>query len=90
MSPLGSKAHIEASPPDARFIPESGHSLRQSECPLCARSGHSASMIFVPSGKTWVLAWQDDHDPPRDWAVNRHAGSRLGVALLGMALVKRH
>jgi hypothetical protein len=39
---LGSKADIEASLHDVRFTPESGLWNSVAECPLCAKSGHSA------------------------------------------------
>jgi hypothetical protein len=41
--PLGLLADIRAGPRHVRFTPESGHSLVRSTCPLCAKSGQSAS-----------------------------------------------
>ena len=38
---FGSKADIEASPPDVCFTSESGHRLSEGACPLCAKSGRS-------------------------------------------------
>jgi len=37
---FGSKADIEALPPDVRFTLNSGHCSAQSWCLLCAKSGH--------------------------------------------------
>jgi len=37
-----SKADIVACPSDVRFTPKSGHWLNVLECPLSAKSGHSA------------------------------------------------
>ena len=37
---FGSKADISAFNSNVRFTPNSGHSGRQSACPLCATSGH--------------------------------------------------
>src|SRR5215831_19581137 len=37
---FGSKADIEAPPPDVRFTPNSGHRRAPLGCPLSARSGH--------------------------------------------------
>jgi hypothetical protein len=39
---LGSKADIEVPPADVRFTPKSGHWNSVWECPLCAKSRHSA------------------------------------------------
>src|SRR5215467_11973835 len=47
------KADIEASPPDVRFTPKSGHRRARFSCPLCAKSGHSAVLFdhLVGAGK---------------------------------------
>jgi hypothetical protein len=39
---FGSKADIGASPTNVRFTPKSGHRNSVVECPLCAKSRHSA------------------------------------------------
>src|SRR6516164_9292804 len=39
---FGSKADISPCPRDVRFTPKSGHWFSVSECPLCAKSRHSA------------------------------------------------
>jgi len=39
---FGSKADIGEGPTDVRFTPESGHRNSVVECPLCAKSRHSA------------------------------------------------
>ena len=41
---FGSKADISECPRDVRFTPKSGHWLSVSQCPLCAKSGHSARL----------------------------------------------
>ena len=45
---FGSKADIEAPPSDVRFTPKSGHGNSVVECPLCAKSGHSALQYRTP------------------------------------------
>ena len=40
---FGSKADIRVRPCNVRFTPKSGHRNSVAECPLCAKSGHSAS-----------------------------------------------
>ena len=39
---FGSKADIAVGPHEIRFTPESGHRNSVAQCPLCAKSGHSA------------------------------------------------
>ena len=41
---FGPKADISECPRDVRFTPKSGHWLSVSQCPLCAKSGHSARL----------------------------------------------
>ena len=55
---FGSLADIEAGPGHVRFTPKSGHQLNALECPLCAKSRHSAVRLktslfdhFVGAGK---------------------------------------
>src|SRR6516165_8282970 len=46
---FGSKADVARCQADFRFTPESGHSLSELGCLLCAKSGHSAVRRNTPA-----------------------------------------
>ena len=50
MSAFGQETDMTASTCDVGFTPESGHSLRQSECLLCANKRHRSRMAAQSAG----------------------------------------
>ena len=54
---FGSKADIEVLPPDVRFTPKSEHCFGDTQCPLCANSGHwpASGRLAVPrrASRSW-------------------------------------
>jgi hypothetical protein len=44
---FGSLADICAAKSHGRFTPESGHVQCNSECPLCAKSGHDPAIVLT-------------------------------------------
>src|SRR5262249_23680766 len=67
---FGSKADIEVRSEDVRFTPKSGHWLSTSECPLCAKSGHSTAAVWAPLGRRPV-----QKEPPPSGVIGRTAAA---------------